>query len=58
MVKQKRCTIPRIFNTDGRGKMEGLFTTLKNKFKPQYNETLKSLLSCKLDRQTNQYAEE
>ena len=38
--------------------MEGLFTTLDNKFKPQYNETIKSLQSCKLVGQPNEDAEE
>ena len=38
-MEQERC------NT-----MEGIFTTLNNKFKPQYNKTIKSLQFCKLGR--------
>ena len=38
--------------------MEGLSTTLNNKFKPQYNETIKSLHFCKLGRRMNENAEE
>ena len=37
---------------------EGIFTTFNNKFKPQFNETIKSLQFCKLSRQTNENAEE
>ena len=37
---------------------EGLFTTFNNKFKPQFNETIKSLQSFKLIRQTKENAEE
>ena len=46
-MEQERC------NT-----MEGFFTTSNNKFKPQYNETIKSLKFCQLGRQTNENAEE
>ena len=38
--------------------MKGLFTTLNNKFKPQYNETIKSLQFHKLGRQMNKNSEE
>ena len=38
--------------------MEGLFTTVRNKFKPQYNETIKSLQFHKLGRQMNENREE
>ena len=38
--------------------MEGLFTTLNNKFKPQDNETIKTLQFHKLFRQGNANAEE
>ena len=38
--------------------MEGLFTTFNNKFKPQFNETIKSLQFFKLGRQTKENAEE
>ena len=37
--------------------MEGNFTTLRNKFKPQYNEIVKSLQFYKLGRQMNENAE-
>ena len=37
---------------------EGLFATLNNKFKAQYNDTIKSLQFCKLGRQMNENAEE
>ena len=37
---------------------EAHFTTLNNKFKPQYNETIKSLQFCNLGRQLNENAEE
>ena len=46
-MEQERC------NT-----MEGLITTLSNKFKLQYNETIKSLQFQKLGRKTNDNAEE
>ena len=36
---------------------ESLFEMLNNKFKPQYNETIKSKM-CKLLRQTNENTEE
>ena len=32
--------------------VEGLFNTLNNKFWPQQNKTIKSLLYCKLNRKT------
>ena len=35
-----------------------LFKTVNRKFKPQYNETVKSLQFCKLIRQSNESAEE
>ena len=31
--------------------LEGLFQILANKFRPQFNETIKSLQFCKLSRQ-------
>ena len=37
---------------------EGLFITLNNKFKPHFNETIKSLQFCKLGRQTKENTEE
>ena len=46
-MEQERC------NT-----MEGFFKTLNNNFKPQNNETIKSLQFHKLDRQTTENAEE
>ena len=46
-MEQERCTTT-----------EGLFTTLNNKFKAQYNETITSLQFLKLGRQTNKNAEE
>ena len=46
-MKEERCNA-----------MEGLFTTLNIKFKPQYNETLKSLQFHKLGRQTNENTKE
>ena len=38
--------------------MEGLFTILNNKFKPQFTETIKSLQFHKLSRKTKENAEE
>ena len=38
--------------------MEGLFTMLNNKFKPQFNETIKSLQFHKLSRQIKENAED
>ena len=38
--------------------MEGLFTTLNNKFKPQYNLTINKLQLHQLGRQMNENAEE
>ena len=37
---------------------KGLFDTLNRKFKPLYNETIKSLKFCKLIRQSNESIEE
>ena len=37
---------------------KSLFDTLNRKFKPQYNETIKSLQCCKLIRQSNESTEE
>ena len=37
---------------------EGLFEMLNSKFKPQYNDTIKSLQLCKLMRQANENTEE
>ena len=37
---------------------KGLFDTLNRKFRPQYNETIKSLQLCKLIRQSNESVEE
>ena len=38
--------------------MESVFTILNNKFKPQYNETIKSLQFHKLVRKLNENVEE
>ena len=38
--------------------LEWLFQTLTNKFKPQFNETIKSLQFHKLSRQDGESAEE
>ena len=38
--------------------LEGLFKTLTNKFKPQYNETIKSLQFRKLYRYEDENVEE
>ena len=38
--------------------MEGSFTTFNNKFKPYFNETIKSLQFHKINRQTKENAEE
>ena len=38
--------------------VEGLLEMLNNKFKPQFNETMKSLQFCKLSRQRAENAEE
>ena len=43
---------------EGWNTTEGLFTTLNNKFKPQYNEAIKSFQYHKLSRQMNKNAEE
>ena len=40
------------------GRTEGLFNLLRSGYKPQYNETIKSLQFCKLVRQINKNAEE
>ena len=60
MARQKRPTTHRIINTEQErcNTLEGLLTTLNNKFKPQYNETIKSLQFHKLGRQMNENAEE
>ena len=39
-------------------KLEGLFQILTNKFRPQFNETIKSLQFHKLSRQNEETAEE
>ena len=38
--------------------LEGLFKIFTNKFKQQFNETIKSLQFCKLSRQDGENAEE
>ena len=38
--------------------LEGLFKILTNKFRPEFNETIKSLQFCKLSRQDAENAEE
>ena len=38
--------------------LEGLFETLTNKFKPQFNKTIKSLQFCKLNMQDGESIEE
>ena len=38
--------------------VEGLLTTLNNKFKPQYNEAIKPLQFYKLGKKKNENAEE
>ena len=50
LARQKKPTIPRIIKTDETrcDMTKGLFTTLNNKFKLQYNDNIKSLQFCKL----------
>ena len=59
-MRQKRPTIHRIINADRErcNSMEGLFTTFNNKFKFQFNETIKSLLFHKLSKQAKENTEE
>ena len=46
-MEKEKCNIIEVF-----------FTMLNNKYKPQFNETIKSLQFCKLNRQTAENVEE
>ena len=59
LVRQERPAINRIpdrhvWKQEKCSTIEGLFEILNNRFKPQFNETRKSLQFCKLSRQSGE----